>query len=108
MPPPPRRRRTSSSIQPGDRRRPGDLCAGHSPASAPRAYPRPVTSGRPAGTRARTDPEWVRLADGALLEPAERRPMTARRVLARFVVGNLVAVAVLMVGIVWASRRAAE
>jgi signal transduction histidine kinase len=67
-----------------------------------------MTTARPADTAPRARPEWVRLADGSRAAPADRRPPTARRVLTRFVVGNVVAVALLMVGIVWASGRAAE
>jgi signal transduction histidine kinase len=67
-----------------------------------------MTTARPADTPPRLQPEWVRLADGSAPLPAARRPPTARSVLTRFVVGNVVAVALLMVGIVWASGRAAE
>jgi two-component system, NarL family, sensor kinase len=67
-----------------------------------------MTTARPAGTPPRTRPDWVRLVDGSAPVPAAPQPPTARRVLTRFVVGNVVAVALLMVGIVWASGRAAE
>ena len=67
-----------------------------------------MTTAGPVGTPPRTRPDWVRLADGSAPVPPDRRPPTARRVLTRFVVGNVVAVALLMVAIVWASGRAAE
>jgi two-component system NarL family sensor kinase len=67
-----------------------------------------MTTARSADTPSDTDREWVRLADGTGPAPARRPPPSARRVLARFVLGNIVTVALLMVGIVWASGRAAE
>lgn len=66
----------------------------------------PAGSARTAG-----GPPWVRLVDGGRTAPrrSERRPApTARRVLGQFVVANLVAVALLLAGSVWASARAAE
>jgi two-component system, NarL family, sensor kinase len=67
-----------------------------------------MTTARPTDTPSVAGREWVRLADGTGPAPTRRPPPTARRVLVRFIIGNLVAVTVLMAGIIWASGRAAE
>jgi signal transduction histidine kinase len=66
-----------------------------------------MTTARRTGLPQDADRNWVRLADGTPPAPGGRRAPTTRRVVTRFIVGNLVAVALLMVGIVWASGRAA-
>ncbi|MDQ4138180.1 MAG: hypothetical protein M3116_04960, partial [Actinomycetota bacterium] len=66
-----------------------------------------MTTARAAGSPPRTTNEWVRLADGMRPGPAHRRPPTARRVLTQFIVGNLLAVTVVIAGTVWISGRAA-
>jgi len=69
----------------------------------PQAGLRPPPAGDPA------ERPWIRLVDGRRPPSAARKPPpTARRVLAQFVVANLVAVALLLAGSVWASAHAAK
>ena len=60
-----------------------------------------------AAHRALPRAEWRRLVDGRQ-SGAGRRPPSVRRVIARFVVANLLAVAVLLAGSLWASYAAAS
>jgi two-component system, NarL family, sensor kinase len=54
------------------------------------------------------DGGWTHLVDGAAAAGSRPRPPSVRRVVGRFVVANLIAVALLMAGSIWASRTAAE
>src|SRR3712207_4466091 len=60
----------------------------------------------PADGRAERGPGWERLVDGRGTRVP--RPPSVRRVLARFVIANLLAVAVLVAGSIWASFEAAS
>jgi two-component system, NarL family, sensor kinase len=54
------------------------------------------------------DGGWTHLVDGAAARGSRPRPPSVGRVVGRFVVANLIAVALLMAGSIWASRTAAE
>ena len=70
-----------------------------------------IGTGVEAGTTAprTTDPTvtWTVLADGTATEGSRPRMPSVARVLARFVVANLLAVALLLAASLWASREAA-
>jgi two-component system NarL family sensor kinase len=51
---------------------------------------------------------WTELVDGATAARLHRRPPSVGRVVRRFVIANLIAVALLMAGSVWASGAAAK
>jgi two-component system, NarL family, sensor kinase len=53
-------------------------------------------------------PVWTELVDGATAARSRPRPPSVGRVVGRFVVANLIAVALLMAGSVWASGAAAR
>ena len=53
-------------------------------------------------------PPWTSLVEGAAAVASRRRTPSVGRVVARFVVANLVGVVLLLGGSVWASRQAAE
>jgi len=53
-------------------------------------------------------PRWSSLVDGAARERARRAQPSARRIVRRFVIANLVAIILVLAGSVWASREAAK